>query len=108
MFANFDMFDEFVKGYKNTLYEGGTLTPSFMYSTKKQFPKNRVNSIFHIIDWFPTILDLAGFQIKNLENLDGVSQTVTFRNKFTQKPRTSFIYGLLNEFLEDEKGIFRF
>ena len=91
------------KGYKNTLYEGGTISPSFIYSTKTKFARNRVNSVFHVMDWFPTILDFAGAKYRKLTHIDGVSQRPTLRSKFNPKPRENFIYGLLNEFVDETK-----
>ena len=62
------------RGYKNTLYEGGTLSPAFVYSTKRQFASKQVNSIVHITDWFPTILNFAKYKGTMPRNLDGVDQ----------------------------------
>lgn len=87
------------KGYKNSLYEGGTLSPAFIYSTKRQFTKPRVTEMFHIIDWFPTILDFAGYKMRNLPpNIDGVSQRKVLKDETYETPRTKFIYGLINQY----------
>ena len=87
------------KGYKDTLYEGGTISPSFIYSTKQRYQKPKVADMFHIIDWFPTILDLAGYPTENLPtNLDGVSQRAVLDLEEYTPPRTAFIYGVLNFF----------
>ena len=66
------------RGYKNTLFEGGTLSPSFVYSTKRKFPNPIVKNLIHIIDWMPTILDFAGYVGKIKNDLDGVSQRIVF------------------------------
>ena len=45
------------RGSKGSLMEGGTRTPAFVWSSKL---KNRVeNRMFHITDWFPTLLQAA-------------------------------------------------
>ena len=62
------------RGYKNSLFEGGTLSPAFVYSTKRQFASPQVDSIVHITDWFPTILKFAKYQGNVPRNLDGVDQ----------------------------------
>jgi arylsulfatase A-like enzyme len=94
------------RGYKNTLYEGGTLSPAFLYSTKQKFPRKRVNSIFHIIDWFPTILNFAGFKKTEFLEIDGVNQMFALKHKYYKNPRKNFIYGVLNEFKTETKGIY--
>ena len=87
------------KGYKDTLFEGGTLSPSFIYSTKRRYQKPKVSDMIHIIDWFPTILDLAGYpKSKFPTNLDGVSQRVVLDLEVYTAPRWKFIYGVLNFF----------
>ena len=46
-----------LRGSKGSLMEGGTRTPAFVWSSKLT---NRVeNRIFHITDWFPTLLQAA-------------------------------------------------
>ena len=92
------------KGYKNTLYEGGTISPAFIYSTKRTFARKRVNDVLHIIDWFPTIMDLAGFNVSALTHIDGVSQKNVLQKKYYTPPRRNFIYGVLNEFVSESKG----
>ena len=96
------------KGYKNSLYEGGTLSPAFIYSTKRQFASKRVKSIIHIMDWFPTILQLAKIPKKDMpKELDGVSQlAVLNRVRPMPPPRRKFIYGLINTY-SVEDGNFR-
>ena len=65
------------KGFKSTLFEGGTLSPSFIYSTKQRFPNREVSSMLHITDWFPTILWFARINLP--DNLDGVNQQIHIR-----------------------------
>ena len=98
-----------MKGYKNTLYEGGTLSPAFVFSTKQTFARTRVNNLIHIVDWFPTILDFAGISNKNMSNLDGVSQKPVLLNRYPGKVRKGFMYGLVNDFdLEEEIWLSRY
>ena len=65
------------KGYKSTLFEGGTLSPSLIYSTKTRFVNREISSIVHITDWFPTILWFARIHIP--KNIDGVNQQIHIR-----------------------------
>lgn len=66
-----------LKGFKDSLWEGGIRVPAFIYS--KWFVKRggRVeNGYVHISDWTPTILDLAGVNHRPLK-LDGISHAQT-------------------------------
>lgn len=85
------------RGYKDSLFEGGTLSPSFVYSTKREFPSRRIFNTIHIIDWFPTILKWAKYPHAMPRNLDGLDQTTTFDELNPKKVRTKFIYGLVND-----------
>jgi hypothetical protein len=51
-----------LRGGKSTLFEGGTRVEAFFYSKKLDDSRKgaEVNGLFHVTDWFPTILDLAG------------------------------------------------
>jgi len=86
------------RGYKNTLFEGGTLSPTILYSTKRKLKNRVIRSQFHIIDWFPTLLDFAGYNRTLPDNLDGVNQRMVFEERDYEPLRTKFIYGVVNEF----------
>merc|ERR1712176_353249 len=52
-----------LKGFKDDIHaEGGTRVPTWVYSTQRQFKSRSVEELVHLIDWFPTILQLAGHQ----------------------------------------------
>ena len=109
VWLNIEKIETSYKGYKNTLYEGGTLSPAFLYSTKNKFARTRVNNLVHIVDWFPTILDFAGISPKNYDNLDGVSQKPVLINRYPGKVRKGFMYGLVNDFdIETEIWLSRY
>eukprot|EP01083_Nonionella_stella_P219711 786751_1 len=73
------------RGFKNTSWEGGVKVPGFItggYLNEKQRGKN-LNYPMHIIDWYPTLLSVAGLDInykrsKKLyeieENFDPIAQ----------------------------------
>ena len=50
------------RGKKSTFLEGGTLSPTIVWSSssKRTFAKATNTNLVHIVDWFPTILKLAG------------------------------------------------
>ena len=46
-----------LRGSKGNVYEGGTRTPAFIWSRRHSSRKEK--RMFHITDWFPTLLDAA-------------------------------------------------
>lgn len=90
------------RGKKSTLLEGGTLSPTLVISTRHSFKKETNAGLMHIIDWFPTILKMAGVEQADLTKLDGVDQTRMIyeekvwrrKRKVNFTARTSFIYGV--------------
>ncbi|CAG5109839.1 Oidioi.mRNA.OKI2018_I69.chr2.g4321.t2.cds [Oikopleura dioica] len=89
-------------GEKTLLTEGGTLSPTIVYSVKNRFPKRNLPHLFHISDWFPTLLSLAHVpeaEYGKQKNLDGINQVSIFGWKKVAKPlRTKMVYGLTNHF----------
>ena len=52
-----------LRGTKATLLEGGTKVDAFVYSPILDglgVTGRAVSDLFHVSDWFPTILDMAG------------------------------------------------
>jgi len=95
-----------MKGGKDYLSEGGTLSPAFIYSTKNNLPNREVSNLIHISDWFPTILRFAKAPIMAIPTgLDGVNQMVNFIKPVGSfKPkRNRMIYGIV----EVEVRVFR-
>ena len=67
--------------------------------------KNRfINSLFHITDWFPTLLWYGKAEIP--ANIDGVNQQVHLRNfswEVKRPRRSKFVYGATNALETDWK-----
>ena len=66
-------------GSKTTVYEGGVRVPAFIYGPKTYLPKSFDNvELFHISDFYPTILQIIGKQSvlsnKPHSTIDGVGQ----------------------------------
>lgn len=57
-----------LRGLKNTLFEGGVRTPSFVYSPllPSDVRGTEYNKMFHVTDWLPTILE--GILNRNVEH----------------------------------------
>jgi arylsulfatase A-like enzyme len=57
---------------KGTLYEGGTRVAALANWKGKIQPGTVVNEPMHIVDWYPTLLKLAGVSIEQPLKLDGL------------------------------------
>ena len=76
------MLSSAFSGSKTTVYEGGVRVPGFIHGPKKYFPKSfDYKELFHISDFYPTILQIIGHQDilskKPHETLDGVAHHTT-------------------------------
>ena len=71
--------------------------PSFAYSHRGTITDRVYDGIFHITDWFPTILAMAGMSEKLTEmDLDGVNQLSILKAKYARRqPRKQMIYGMI-------------
>jgi arylsulfatase A-like enzyme len=56
---------------KGTLYEGGVRVPAFATWDGRIKPGTTVNVPLHIVDWYPTLLRLAGASLQQKLALDG-------------------------------------
>ncbi|XP_050050341.2 arylsulfatase B-like isoform X1 [Dermacentor andersoni] len=81
-----------LRGNKNTLWEGGTRVPAFVAGPllKKRGYTNR--KVVHAVDWFPTLLNLAG-EKGGPESLDGVNQWQVLSEDAAQV-RQEFVYNI--------------
>jgi arylsulfatase A-like enzyme len=60
-----------LRGQKGTLYEGGVRVPAFAHWAGRIPPGTVVNVPLHIVDWFPTLVNLAGGSLQQKHPLDG-------------------------------------
>nr|ADK13094.1 arylsulfatase [Dicathais orbita] len=76
---------------KTTLYEGGVKVPSMAYGPGLLTNTPRTSDdLFHISDWFTTILSAAGLEAGNV---DGIDQWNLLRYG-SKSPRQTFIYNI--------------
>ncbi|XP_052248928.1 arylsulfatase B-like isoform X2 [Dreissena polymorpha] len=81
-----------LRGAKTTLWEGGTKGVAFVYSdTLLKKTKYTNTEMMHAVDWFPTLLTLAGG--KPDAGMDGVNQWATVSNG-APSARTEFVYNI--------------
>ena len=60
-----------LRGAKATLYEGGVRVPAFVTWEGRVKPGTVVNAPLHMVDWYPTLLTLAGVSPDQSLPLDG-------------------------------------
>jgi len=57
---------------KTTLYEGGTRTCAFATWDGHIKAGSRVDALAHMVDWYPTLIKLAGGSLKQAASCDGL------------------------------------
>merc|ERR1719402_1882898 len=86
-----------LKGFKGPVYEGGTKVPAFIHSPLIQRAGYRYNGLFHMVDFLPTLVNLAAGRPLT-ENLDGVDQWAAIVSQ-GESPRKSMVYNLDDNFV---------
>ena len=81
-----------LRGSKLTVFEGGTRTVSFIHSPKYFAPRVETG-MFHVTDWFPTLLSAAGLDYD--EDIDGVDQWEKMKESSLPDPRQEMLYDLM-------------
>ncbi|KAK7077474.1 sulfuric ester hydrolase activity protein, partial [Halocaridina rubra] len=80
-----------LRGGKANLLEGGTRGPAFIHSPLLPNPGTVSNQLFHVTDWFNTILALAGGKAPSFT--DGMDQWYALAG-LSEPPRTKLIYNI--------------
>lgn len=81
-----------LRGGKVTVWEGGTRASAFVHGYGVPTTGVRYNGMMHAVDWFPTIINAAGGQVKN-KDIDGISMWEALTT-LGASPRSEFIYNL--------------
>ena len=68
-----------LRGGKHSIWEGGVRATSVVYSQNEDLISverrgTTYNGLMHGADWFPTLSDVAGYDLNGTLELDGVSQ----------------------------------
>lgn len=89
--------NEPLRGHKHTYYEGGVRVPMVVRWPGKVNPGSKSSSMVHVIDFYPTLLEIARSKPRAGQILDGVSLVKLFqggklaeRPLFTHFPRAGF------------------
>ena len=84
-----------LRGRKNSVWEGGTRSVAFVHYPwmSNRFKGRITEDMFHIVDWYPTILTLAGYFKQRKEDLDGYDQWLSVSAGWPG-PRTELVYNI--------------
>ncbi|XP_023324509.1 arylsulfatase I [Eurytemora carolleeae] len=88
-----------LKGFKGTLYEGGTKIPAFIHSPllDPAARGSRYGGLMHMVDIYPTLLGLTNTKIPS--GLDGLDQWESITGQQALSPRISMVYNIDDSFL---------
>lgn len=77
---------------KATLYEGGTRVVAFANWPGK-IKAGKVDGMMHVVDWYPTLVGLAGGSLEKTKPLDGMDMWATV-SEGVPSPRTELVYNV--------------
>ncbi|XP_045459566.1 arylsulfatase J-like [Melitaea cinxia] len=63
-----------LRGVKNTLWEGGVRGAGLLWSPLIEKRARVATQMFHLVDWLPTLLHIAGMNISAIQDIDGIDQ----------------------------------
>ncbi|XP_070548913.1 arylsulfatase J-like isoform X2 [Ptychodera flava] len=82
-------------GQKHQLFEGGTRAVGFIHGNMLQKTGYTYNGMIHIVDWYPTLLSVAGGKIRDQE-IDGVDVWKALSTN-SLSPRNEIVYNIISE-----------
>ncbi|XP_077995138.1 arylsulfatase B-like isoform X2 [Glandiceps talaboti] len=80
------------RGGKGTLWEGGTRAVSFIHDRRLKKQGYAYDGLMHVVDWYPTILSLAGGKATD-PDMDGLNMWESISQN-SVSPRTEFVYNI--------------
>ncbi|CAH2092382.1 unnamed protein product [Euphydryas editha] len=63
-----------LRGVKNTLWEGGVRGAGLLWSPLVEKKARVAKQMFHLVDWLPTLLSIAGMNVSTIQGIDGIDQ----------------------------------
>ncbi|KAJ8688034.1 hypothetical protein QAD02_023829 [Eretmocerus hayati] len=98
-----------LRGIKSGLHEGGVRVPTVIFSPLIERSSRISNDLFHVTDWFPTLYKLAGGDLDNIKDIDGIDQWPTISQG--RKSDRNSVFLNIDEVLRNEgaiKGEFKY
>jgi arylsulfatase A-like enzyme len=84
-----------LRGQKNQLYEGGIRVCAFANWPGKLAPR-KLATPMHVVDWFPTLAHLVGYEPKTDLQWDGVNQWALLSGQTQESPPRSIYIAMKN------------
>eukprot|EP00081_Caenorhabditis_elegans_P003523 NP_001041232.1 SULfatase domain protein [Caenorhabditis elegans] len=92
--ANFGASNAPLRGEKDTIWEGGTKTTTFVHSPMYIEEGGTRDMMFHVVDWHATILSITGLEIDSYG--DGINQWEYLKTGRPKFRRFQFVYNIDN------------
>uniref|UniRef100_A0A1I7TW55 Sulfatase domain-containing protein n=1 Tax=Caenorhabditis tropicalis TaxID=1561998 RepID=A0A1I7TW55_9PELO len=92
--SNFGASNAPLRGEKDTIWEGGTKTTTFVHSPKYIEEGGTREMMFHVVDWHATILSITGLEIDSYG--DGINQWEYIKTGRPKFRRFQFVYNIDN------------
>ncbi|XP_039257854.2 arylsulfatase B-like [Styela clava] len=83
-----------LRGRKESLWEGGIRGVGFVTGYGVQNPGRVSRGLFHVSDWFPTLLNIAGGNTNGTKPLDGVNVWNAIADPDSSSPRTEILHNI--------------
>ncbi|XP_026327036.1 arylsulfatase B-like [Hyposmocoma kahamanoa] len=87
-----------LRGGKMTLWEGGTRGAAVLWSPLIEKKSRVASQTMHIVDWLPTLYNVAGGNVSVFQGIDGINQWETL-SKDGESLRNTVVYNI-----DDVKG----
>ncbi|EGT45882.1 CBN-SUL-3 protein [Caenorhabditis brenneri] len=92
--SNFGASNAPLRGEKDTIWEGGTKTTTFIHSPMYVEEGGEREMMFHVVDWHATVLAITGLEIDSYG--DGINQWEYIKTGRPKFRRFQFVYNIDN------------
>ncbi|MCC6126700.1 MAG: sulfatase [Pirellulales bacterium] len=87
---------------KGTLYEGGVRVPLLVVWPGRVQPDSQSEAFFSSVDFYPTLLEMAGLKAKSGQTFDGVSQAPVLQGQAAVREA---VYGCFPQYFPSAKSL---
>ncbi|MGZ0656094.1 sulfatase [Coraliomargarita sp. W4R53] len=78
-----------LRGHKQVTYEGGLRVPMFIHGAKNQVSQKKIDAPVSLIDFYPTVLEMANIPLPSSQPVDGISLLPILKSSSTQHDELS-------------------